>query len=77
MLVNRTVNNVPRELLERAISATIAARGHGSPTERDLRAALSADHDYVLINGMHFSHAEILAWRQAACEELDRSKPCA
>lgn len=77
MPVHPTVNNVPRELLERAISATIVARGHGSPTERDLRAALRADHDYVLINGMHFSHAEILAWRQAACEELDRSKPCA
>lgn len=71
MPIHPTVNNVSRELLERAISSTIQARGPGSPTERDLRAALNANHNYVLINGMYFSHAEILAWREAACDELD------
>lgn len=39
---NQTIDGVPRELLERAISATMVARGPGSPTERDLRALLDA-----------------------------------
>lgn len=42
MTTNQTIDGVPRELLERAISATIVARGPGSPTERDLRALLDA-----------------------------------
>jgi hypothetical protein len=33
--------SVPRELLERALSATVLARGHGSPTELGLRAFLA------------------------------------
>lgn len=33
---------VPVELIERAIAATMTARGRGSPTERDLRAAIAA-----------------------------------
>jgi hypothetical protein len=42
MTSNPTIDGVSRELIERAISATIAARGPGSPTEHDLRALLVA-----------------------------------
>jgi len=42
MTTNQTIDGVPRELLERAISAVMQARGKGSPTERDLRALLDA-----------------------------------
>lgn len=29
--------------------------------------------DYVLINGMHFSHAEILEWREKACADMEKA----
>jgi hypothetical protein len=48
MTTNQTIDGVPRELLERAISATMVARGPGSPTERDLRALLDAKPDGTL-----------------------------
>lgn len=43
MTFTRTVNDVPVELLERALSAVIQARGPGSPTERDLREQIAKD----------------------------------
>ena len=39
-MTNKPMLSVERELLERAVSAVIVARGPGSPTERDLRALL-------------------------------------
>ncbi|MBP3933436.1 MAG: hypothetical protein J6D44_06150 [Pseudomonas sp.] len=39
-MTNKPMLSVERELLERAVSAVIVARGPGSPTERDLRAIL-------------------------------------
>lgn len=39
-MTNKPMLSVERELLERALSAVIVARGPGSPTERDLRAIL-------------------------------------
>lgn len=39
-MTNKPMLSVDRELLERAVSAVIVARGPGSPTERDLRAIL-------------------------------------
>lgn len=39
---NQTIDGVSRELIARAISATMSARGPGSPTERELRALLDA-----------------------------------
>ena len=42
-MTNKTeMVSVPRELLERLISATKVARGHGSPTQRDAEAILAA-----------------------------------
>lgn len=39
-MTNKPMLSVERELLERAVSAVIIARGPGSPTERDLCALL-------------------------------------
>lgn len=41
MTDTRTVNDVPLDVLKRALSATIAACGPGSPTERDLREQIA------------------------------------
>lgn len=43
--------------------------------KEELRALLDAPtKDYVLINGMYFSHAEILEWREKACREAEAAQ---
>lgn len=42
--------------------------------KEDLRALLDdPEKDYVLINGMYFSHAEILEWREKACADMEKA----
>lgn len=46
------------------------------PCAIELRALLDAPaKDYVMINNMYFSHAEILKWREKACMELEAAPP--
>lgn len=61
--------SVPIELLEDMLNPCADFATH----ER-LRALIDdPEKDYVLINGMHFSHAEILEWREKACAYMEKA----
>lgn len=77
MTTNQTIDGVPRELLE-----SFAEYVSDSPNTimraraKELRSLLdSPAKDWLLINGMYFSHAEILAWREKACQEAEAAQP--
>ena len=72
MTTNQTIDGVPRELLEYAV-ALIDKAGQRGNVSNELRALLDGpERDYVLINKMYFSYAEILEWREKACEETEK-----
>lgn len=73
---NQTIDGVPRELLGDLLK--IASRKCKSAWSAgicdELRALLDAPaKDYVFINGMRFSHAEILEWREKACADMEKA----
>lgn len=73
MTTNQTIDGVPglRDLLMQLLP--LAAMSPTAPY-REMSALLDAPaRDYVLINGMHFSHAEILEWREKACAEMEKA----
>ena len=71
--------SVERELLEEMLAAmkethSLPAKYYGSTLGDRVRALLDdPEKDYVLINGMYFSHAEILEWREKACTEMEKA----
>lgn len=72
MTTNQTINGVPRELLDAAVVCMECADYLPPQWAKELRALLDAPaKDYVMINNMYFSHAEILKWREKACMELE------
>ena len=71
-MTNKPMLSVERELLE---SCWAALMQKGQVIKAlELRALLDKPaKDYVLINGMHFSHAEILEWREKACADMEKA----
>jgi len=71
--------SVERELLEEMLAAlkethSLPAKYYGSTLGDRVRALLDdPEKDYVLINGMYFSHAEILEWREKACADMEKA----
>ena len=69
---NKPMLSVERELLE-SCWAALMKKGQVIKS-LELRALLDKPaKDYVLINGMHFSHAEILEWREKACADMEKA----
>lgn len=76
MTTNQTIDGVlvPRKLLSYWAECLESAGFKDRPAE--MRALLGAPaKDYVMINNMYFSHAEILKWREKACMELEAAPP--
>ena len=72
-MTNKPMLSVERDLIERAVQAIINT-SQMQPALNDLRALLDDPaKDYVLINGMYFSHAEILEWREKACADMEKA----
>ena len=74
MTTTQTIDGVT-ELLARLESLDVDGyQGWAFEAADKLRALLDAPaKDYVLINGMHFSNAEILEWREKACADIEKA----
>lgn len=71
MTNKQTIDGVSRAALELLLGD---ASDNPSAAWKELRALLDKPaKDYVLINGMYFSHAEILEWREKACVDMEKA----
>lgn len=68
------MTNKPMLSVERELPELVTENWNGTDARIELRALLDdPEKDYVLINGMHFSHAEILEWREKACADMEKA----